>query len=255
MIEDTNGEEVLEAGMALIGFWLDLFEEGDNEEVNIDIALEAAKVLVCGYPNVQHTDIMSCYHEVDRVRTLWVNTGNIVGNEQQAVLIFEAYLRGYVLTFEAFQKLLIFDCYCMNSMDLNVEDFLFGKRNPRKMIENSGKPERRAPLLNLYKSEIRNAISHANTSIVKKDGTYYVILRDADSYNRSVKQTILSLEEFTDKFHSAGEIMFGSIRLFFYLYGYLQNKYLSIFKAKLGKCIEENEALGYVVKAIQQRSM
>ncbi|WP_420627435.1 hypothetical protein [Candidatus Leptofilum sp.] len=143
IVKDVNGQQVTDVSRAMLGYYLDLFQK------DVEVGMEATKVIISGYNGYPHTDLFAPYYDSTRSRLAWLDATKRLNKKDHTVqiLIFNTYFRWYVATYELFRKMLIFACYCISenndNLNLNLENYLFGTADPAKMLLNSGNPSRK----------------------------------------------------------------------------------------------------------------
>lgn len=232
MINGTNGGKIVDTGMCLLSYYYDLVEK------DFDLGMESTKVIINGYENIKYTDLFAPYFDSIKTRRLWVDLGinSKPHGIRESVIILNIYFRWYTTTFELFRKMLVFDCYCLGLKTgnrINVMNYLFGPKDPASMLRSEGTQDTITDL-NCYNPSLRHSIAHGNILILPSQG---IVIRETDENKQGVIQKIYKdTSEFLDNVTPNIEIMYGSIRLFFYItISYLlMSKFNETFKSYWG---------------------
>jgi len=248
MINGTFGNEIVETGRNLLGYLFDLIKK------DIELGIMAINVFFKGYPDFSHTDLIAPYYDSLTTRRLWYRATEKLDMSQHinSSLVLNTYFRWYSATYELFRKMLIFDCFCLGlytGHEINVTNYLFSIKDPANHLNSCG-PDERKPLLKFYDSTIRHSISHGNIIIIPN---HFIVIRETDKEKMKIIEKVYkNPDEFVSEVNNNIEIMFGSIRFFYYiLVNYLFNKYSELFKNKIGDVFKD-EVLIAMVRSIQE---
>lgn len=227
MINGMHGDDIVNTGMLLLSYYYDLMEK------DFDLGMNATKVIFKGYEDIRYTDLFAPYFDSIKTRRLWVDLGmnSKSGGIRESVIILNLYFRWYTSTFELFRKMLVFDCYCLGlktGNQINVKNFLFKSSNPAKMLRSEGTQDI-ITHLDCYNPSLRHSIAHGNILILPSLG---IVIRETDEKKQGVIQRIYKdTDEFIEDVTPNIEIMYGSIRFFFYIInGLLMHKFKETFK-------------------------
>lgn len=227
MINGMHGDDIVNTGMLLLSYYYDLMEK------DFDLGMNATKVIFKGYEDIRYTDLFAPYFDSIKTRRLWVDLGmnSKSGGIRESVIILNLYFRWYTSTFELFRKMLVFDCYCLGlktGNQINVKNFLFKSSNPAKMLRSEGTQDI-ITHLDCYNPSLRHSIAHGNILILPSLG---IVIRETDEKKQGVIQRIYKdTDEFIEDVKPNIDIMYGSIRFFFYIInGLLMHKFKETFK-------------------------
>lgn len=248
MIEGDYGEKIVETGKAMLDYLFDLLKR------DIDLGMDAIKVIYCGYPNIPYTDLITPSYDSITTRRLWYRATEELDMDDRInqALIVNTFFRWYISTYEFYRKMLIFDCYChglYTGHHINVKNFLFSPRDPSTILKNEGSKERNS-LIECYYSELRHSISHGNIAIIPG---HFIVVRETDDKKENMNQIIYDdSDKLIQNILPNIEIMYGSIRFFYYiLINYLSIKYIKLFKKYIGKTFNDPVLIA-VVQSIQE---
>ncbi len=250
MITGTWGNEILESGKTMLLYIFDLLNK------DIKKGLATFNVIFSGYSDIKYSDIFTPYYDSLTTRRLWVKSTEKydLSNHYNNSLIFNTYFRWYASTFELFRKLLIFDCYCLgqfNERPINVKNYLFSMQDPIKKLQSEG-PSNRKALFTFYNSTIRHSIAHGNIVIIPNKG---IVIRETNSTKSEIIQTKYDInpEDFIQSVSKNIEIMYSSVRLFFYItINHLFTKHIDLFKLHIDQSIFRDDVFISMIQSIQQ---
>lgn len=248
MVKGTDGEEIVDVGLAMLGYLFDILES------DFDKGMSACTIFHSGYPNLRHSDLFAPYYDVLSTRRLWIQASKklVLKNHIHSSLIMNTYFRWYSSTFELFRKMLIFDCYCLGlktGHQINLSNYLFGTKDPSKNLRNEG-PSDRLRLLEFYDSTIRHSISHGNVIIIPEFG---IVIRESSNAKKEfIQKKYKGPEEFIEEVTQNIEIMCGAIRFFYFIICvYLFPKYINLFK-EYNNAYFTDEVLIAMARSIQK---
>jgi hypothetical protein len=251
MVNGTFGEEIVDVGLAMLGYLFDIFES------DFDKGMSACTIFYSGYPNLEHSDLFTPYYDVLSTRRLWIQASKKLNlnNHIHNSLIMNTYFRWYSSTFELFRKMLIFDCYCLGlktGHQINIINYLFRSKDPSNKLRNEG-PKDRLRLLEFYNSTIRHSISHGNILVIPEFGV--VIRESSNDKEKFIQKKYKGPEEFIEEVTPNIEIMCGAIRFFYFIISaYLFPKYSTLFKKYFGSYFTD-EVLVAMVLSIQKNTV
>ncbi len=251
MIKGTLGNEIVDTGMAMLGYVFDLIKKDFNK------GMDALKVIFVGYPGLPHTDLYAPYYDSITTRRLWYRATEELdmSNRLNSSLMINTFFRWYTSTYELFRKMLIFDCYChglSTGHRINVNKYLFHSQDPSKLLNSSSKQGK--TLLKYYDATIRHSISHGNILIIPD---YFIVIRHTDENKESVIEKIYDddPDDFISEVTPNIEVMYGAARFFNYiLVNYLFMNYSDEFAKYIGNLFTDR-VLVAMVKSIQANTM
>jgi hypothetical protein len=246
MVQGTYGNDIVEVGISMFGYIKDLFT------TNIKSGMDAYKIIISGYPNIPHTDLFAPYFDSILTRQLWVKSSEDMktGDRKIQSLIVNTFFRWYACTYELYRKMLIFNCYCQGistGHPVNISNYLFKTKDPAKTLQ--GNPKR-ANILKHYNASIRHAISHGNIIIIP--GSFVVIRMSNNDKTKIVEKIYDTPDEFIDDVTPDIEIMYNSVRFFFFI---LTNYFYLKYKEAFGKYIDNifnDRVLIEIVKCVKE---
>lgn len=250
MLTETWGDEILETGKSMLNYLFDLL----NKDINL--GLSTFNIIFSGYQDIKYSDIFTPYYDSLTTRRLWVLSTKKydLSDHYNNSLIFNTYFRWYASTFELFRKMLIFDCFCLGQFTerpINVKNYLFSMQDPIKKLKSESSANRQ-PLFTFYNSTIRHSIAHGNIVIIPNKG---IFIRETNENNSEIIQTKYGLnpEDFINSVSKNIEIMYSSVRLFFYItINYLFTKHIKLFELYINQSVFRDEVFISMIQSIQQ---
>jgi len=239
----NDKSEVLKIGTNLLIYLLDVIIKDP------EIGAHLIGYLSVGYPNKKSTDLYFSIYDCVNLQRLYINSSREFGfkNFKTQGLIINAYFRWYCSAYETFRKLLIFCLYC-NKIKTgqnfsNIDDYLFGVKNPAATLNAESPKNQIEPILKYYNGEIRHSISHSNICIIKGDkepNLFSILLREtAPNKNETYERYFENIVDFAKSTQHDISVLYQSMRLFIGVANsYIINCYGDDYKNILGDSIQ-----------------
>lgn len=243
IVNDPNGEQVLETGAGLFTYLADLVAKGGDE------SLRAWLIPLLGYPDHEHTDLFSPFFDVWRTRLLWNNAVNHLDAptpEIKAELVLNVYFRWYICAIELMRKALTFALYCRQrqlgiSEDSSFKRCLYRGADPIKPLSQLDTTSNVETITQFYTKTLRHALAHGNVIIAiperiavrqtsetssspgHKEERRSLFVEDVYSLGPGTNDQ--DIQRIVTTFQEHADPCFQSVRVFFILYSSLQSRY------------------------------
>jgi len=249
IVRDPKGEQVLETGVGLFRYLADLVaERGDD-------ALRTWLIPMLGYPNHEHTDLVSPFFDVSRTQLLWFNSIDHLQTptpEIKAALILNVYFRWYISAIELMRKALTFAAYCRSQQLGKLKNFpynglLYRGKDPIKHLQHLDTSDNVNIVTQFYKNSLRHALAHGNAIIaiphliaVRQRSSEPSAVGDSeessgDRFTESIYPigpgtTHIDSQRVVEDFQMYADPCYQSFRVFNFLYLAVHNQHLHIIK-------------------------
>lgn len=268
IVRDPKGEQVLETGVGLFRYLADLVNKRGEQ------ALQTWLVPMLGYPNHEHTDLISPYYDVSRTQHLWYNATDHLKTptpEIKAELILNVYFRWYISAIELMRKALTFAAYCRSQQLGKLSGFpysglLYRGKDPIKHLQHLDPSGNVAIVTQFYKNTLRHALAHGN-AVITIPHLIAVRLRasettgfgdteesSGDRFTENVYPigsgtTTVDSQRIVDDFQMFADPCYQSFRVFNFLYLAVHNQHLGLIKRQWPQNYQ-NQTLGAIVASI-----
>jgi hypothetical protein len=260
IVNDPNGQDVLETGVALFAYLADVIRKKGEDGISIWNAIKL------GYPGHAHTDLIAPYFDVCRTQLLWYNAIDKLQASSiiKAEIVFNIYFRWYIASMELMRKMLVFADYCRRVVTDDFGDFkfnfnVFGGGDASGALRTRGVPSRGEAACRFYEMALRHALAHGNVMIALPS---LVAIRQSriepgkgatgfeqTGYRVGPSSTSQDVEKIVADFQRYADPCYQAIRVFFFLYSWMEAKHVKIFKPHWPEDIEDGGVLRAIVDA------